>query len=272
MKDIKAQAEKARRFWASAAITSGGAALVFGTVSNVPHPAVKVVSVFFATIFGALGLFESYQAEMQSRIVADPPDRRWRIIARPPTTYPGRLGRLMPRGLSSSQAAAGRRFAAATLRSAALAQCVAWSIDRGTTALAVRRPTYAARQYRAGAACARSNASLLASMPALATPLVDMARSVDEQYRSTSGAPNRRAIAVAATRQYGALGRLGAFSPPRLIALRRAAIRRASTAPGTPPVPPSAVLEQVAAQSASQVVLMRAAATALSRAAGGPLR
>ncbi|MFN8132150.1 MAG: hypothetical protein U0R70_11445 [Solirubrobacteraceae bacterium] len=266
-KEDKDYAKEMRRHYAdlylafSAATTAGGAYSTYAAATGVgagPAAVGGVITLGFA----GLVLETSYLQEQWARVAEDPPNAQWRTIARPPATHPSKLA--LPRGLSRARKRQIVAYLGNELRRGALGRCLSLAIDRGTTALPVK-PKTAAKQYRAGAACARENAKRSAAAPRLAAPVVAYLRPYDAKILAGAlaakrGAAFRRVI----SQQYAALGGAVPITAGKLKALRTAAVKAAPSQ-----VAPSVAIEQFAAEVAKQAVALRRSAAVLSAAAAG---
>lgn len=266
--ETKATAEALRRNAVDASLVYGGYTIVVGSASNipVPHPAWKVTTTILSTVSALLALWETYQAEQYARVVSDPPDPRWRTIARAPRVFLDRLP--IPPGLSRTRTNAFRAFSGAVLRNTALAQCVAHAIDRGATAFANRNPAVAAAQYRAGAACAAANARVLASLPRLSRPILATLKPFDARIKSVTRSSTERRLRAAAPRLAGLLPRLISVPRARVAALLSRGVRTAMTPAARSAPAPSSVMSALIAQQAAGAATMRDVATELRLAAG----
>lgn len=194
------------------------------------------------------------------RIVEDPPDRHWRQLTRPAATHPDRipLGRL-----SHAAQRKVRPFIANQLRSAVLARCVATAIDRGTTAR-LRDARLAARQYAAGAACAKEAARRATAAPKLASAAAKVLAPSDAAIVAASATATRTPAVIAAiTKNIKALGRAIPMASTERKALLAAIL---ATPQGPLTTAPSALLTQQAAAAAAQAKALRAEAGPLLRA------
>ncbi len=248
-------------FWGGLAAAFGaGAAGAGGTVAGAP--AVGPLT-FLAVSNGLLAWWASTEATYWGRVAEDPPDRNWRRIARPVATHPERI--TLPRTLSKRTRTAASALIANQLRSGALDRCIAQAIDRGTTALPKNART-AARQYTAGAKCAREKARRTAAIPRLVAPLVRFLRPYDARVlAAAAAAPRGAAFRRLIARNIAALGKAGGLTR----AERKALARRILTAPApSPAVAPSAALALAGAQAAKQAAETRQVARALAAAAG----
>ncbi len=267
--DQKDAATEQKRIWEDRYIFWGGLAAVFTGAtayagSNpVTAPAAGPLG-FLAAGNGLLAWWASAEATYWGRVAEDPPDRNWRRIARPAATHPGRIA--LPRTLSKRTRTAARALIANQLRSGALDRCIAQAIDRGTTALP-KSPRTAARQYAAGAKCAREKARRIAATPRLVAPLVRFLRPYDARIlAATAAAPRGAAFRRLIARNIAALGKAAGLTR----AERKALARRILTAPApSPAVAPSAALALAGAQAAKQAAETRQVARALAAAAAG---
>lgn len=265
----KDAATEQKRTWEDRYIFWGGLAAVFGAGS-----AAAGAGTVTAPLIGPLGAlaagnvvlawWASTEATYWGRVAEDPPDRNWRRIARPAATHPGRIA--LPRTLPRRTRTAAKALIANQLRSGALDRCIAQAIDRGTTAL-TKSPRTAARQYLAGAKCAREKARRTAAVPRLVAPLVKFLRPYDARILAAAAtAPRGPAFRRLITRNIAALAKAAGLTR----AERRALTRRILTAPAPPPaVTPSAALALAGTQAAKQAAETRQVARALAAAAAG---
>ncbi|MFN8132295.1 MAG: hypothetical protein U0R70_12175 [Solirubrobacteraceae bacterium] len=258
-----------KRTWEDRYIFWGGLAAVFtGATAYAGSNPVTLAAVgplgFLAAGNGILAWWASSEATYWGRVAEDPPDRNWRRIARPAATHPERIA--LPRTLSKRTRTAAKALIASQLRSAALARCIAQAIDRGTTALP-KNARIAARQYAAGATCAREKARRTVAVPRLVAPLVRFLRPYDARILAAAAtAPRGPAFRRLVTRNIAALAKAAGLTR----AERTALTRRILTAPApSPAVAPSAALALAGAQAKKQAAETRQVARALAAAASG---
>jgi hypothetical protein len=264
----KDYAKERRRAYAAASLLQQTGALGLGSYSL--YLGATGVGAAPAAIAGAASLvlqgttiYYNYEAEQWARIQEDPPDKKWRTVVKPIATDATKLA--LPRDLSAAKQKQVRALMGSIVRSAALSDCVAKAIDRGTTALP-KSGLIAAKQYAAGAACSRAHAKLAAALPRLAAPVIAFLRPLDAQVLADSPkAPRDARFRREIAKDVATLGRVISLTPKELTNLRAKLL--ASTAPLT--VAPSVLLEQVVATAAAEAPRLRSSASALAAAAKG---
>ncbi len=268
----KRDAEERRRAYANSnlyfqgmAVAWGGAAVyVSATGAGAPAGAVTGGG---AVLFQGGALWAAYYQEQWARIVADPPDPRWRTPTAAPRVRAARIA--VPAGLSPRQRRQVRAYLAAQLGLGAQGLCVSQAIDRGQAALEAGDRAAASGHYAAGSACSARAAAIAPTLPRLARPVAALVRPSDALLRGADRARVLRAARTPAARRLTLRGLAGvtravALPPDRLRALRAAAVARV----GVPAIPPSALILRSAAQAAADAPALRASAAVLAAAAG----
>ncbi len=267
--EMKDAALEEKRLWEDRYLVWGGMGATSGVVAagSAVTPGgqgLAGVAGLAAAANGLLAWWASYEATYWGRVAEDPPDRNWRRIARPAATHPKRIA--LPRTLSKRNRTAVQALLANLLRSGALARCITQSIDRGATALP-KNVRIAARQYAAGAKCAREEARRTAAIPRLAASVVKLLQPYDARILAAAAtAPRGPAFRRLVTRNIAALAKATGMTA----GARKALIKRILTAPATPPaVTPSAALALAGSLAAKQAAETRRVARALAAAAAG---